>query len=475
MAHKTYPIFLSSQCREGLDSLREQLYVNVGKERYIYVDEKVNPERNINQQDDLEVVDELIQRIRESRLFICILGGTRHGSPIRVGVDSSSVSFFEVELFQAALLQKSVYLFVRDDFNPKPPLKKLLDILDFYLPEWISRKPMNDTKIMDQVRRLVDRDRLTSPFQAIRHLYKPIRRLVQGLHTIRGRKTENRGVRFLEEEFEQRTGQPNRNIIENVLNLVKVQPNEEKRLSRIWIGVRELMASPYTTSLDMEPLQYWNKLLGEWSKAGAWYGLHADTPLGCLAALNSVADIRCNLERQYGTKLQGHETAYPGGPLASARYSIAKRLYIAGDRKKLFNEALYDLKRAMNGPEPNEAGLIAIRGSIYRQLGAITEAVSDYEKVLNLRQAKDPKAADTGEAMSELGFAYLRQRHFRKGLDYCREGVELLRQGVRPGFLARGLRKLAVAYLCNGKLIKAYEAKREAEAVAMKHGAFDHL
>lgn len=472
-AYKKYPIFLSSLCKE-LKRIREQIYVNVGKERYVYVDEKYK-ERNTYKQDDLEAVDELIQRIRESRLFICILGGTRHGTPIRVGADHSSVSFFEVELFQAALLQKPVYLFVRDDFNPEPRLKKLLKILDFYLPEWISRKPMNDSKILDQVRRLVERDRLTSPFQAIRHLHKPIRRLVQGLHAIRGRKAENRGVRFLEEEFEQRAGQPNTNLIKNVLNSVKVQSNEEKRLSRIWIAVRELMASPYTTSLDMELLQYWGKLLGEWSKAGAWYGLHADTPLGCLAALNSVADIRWNLGYHFGAKLQGQETAYPGGPLASAKYSIAKRLYIAADRKKLFNEALDDLDRAMNGPEPDEAGLRAIRGSIYRQIGAISEAISEYHKVLQLRQLKDSRAADTGEAMSELGLAYLRQRHFKKGLDYCKEGVELLRQGTRPGFLARGLRKLAVAYLCNGKLINAYEAKREAKAIATEHGAFDQL
>lgn len=473
-AYKKYPIFLSSLCKE-LKPIREQLYVKVGNEKYVYVDEKVNPERNIDKQDDLEAVDELMQRIRESQLFICILGGTRHGTPIRVGADNSSVSFFEVELFQAALLQKPVYLFVRDDFNPELRLKNLLKILDFYLPEWISKKPTNDSKIMDQVRRLVERDRLTSPFQTIRHLHKPIRRLVQGLHTIRGRKAVSRGVRFLEEEFEQRTGQPNKNLIENILNAVKVQPTEEQRLSRIWIGVRELMASPYTTSLDMELLQYWGKLLGEWSKAGAWYGLHADTPLGCLAALNSVADIRLKLGGHFGTKLQGHETAYPGGPLASAKYSIAKHLYIAEDRKNLFNEALDDLDRAMIDPKADEAGLRAIRGSIYRQIGATTEAISEYHKVLQLRQSKDPRAADTGEAMSELGFAYLRQLHFKKGLDYCVEGVELLKQGTRPGFLARGLKKLAVAYLCNGKLIDAYNAKREAKAIAMERRAFDQL
>lgn len=467
MAHKTYPIFLSSQCREGLDSLREQLFINIGKERYIYVDEKVYPNRQPNR---LEVIDELLQRIRESSLFVCILGGTRHGSSIYVGEDPSSVSFFEIELFQATLLQKPIYLFRLDGFNPVPRLEKLLKILDFYLPEWFSKKTLKDFEIKDQTRRLIDRNRLTSPFQTIRHLYKPIRRLVQGLHTIR-----RRGICFLDEEFEQIRGQPNRHLIEKVVNLITEQINEEKRLSRIWIGIRELMAQPYTNASDMEFLQYWNKLLGEWAKAGAWYGLHADTPLGCLAALNSVSKIRNNLRHHFGNKLREQEGAYPGGALASAKYSIAKRLYIAADRKELFNEALDDIDRTMNWPEPDEAGLRAIRGSIYRQTGAISEAIKEYEEVFRLRQTKDPNAADTGEAMSELGFAYLRKWQFKKGLDYCKEGVDLLRQGARAGFLARGLRKLAVAYLCNGKLKKAYEAKREAEDVAMKHGAFDQL
>jgi tetratricopeptide (TPR) repeat protein len=225
----------------------------------------------------------------------------------------------------------------------------------------------------------------------------------------------------------------------------------------------------------MEFLQYWNKLLGEWARAGAWYGLHADTPLGCLAALNSVSKIRKTLSRSFGNKLREPEGTYPGGALASAKYSIAKRLYIAADRKELFTEALDDIDRSMNLPEPDEAGLRAIRGSIYRQTGAISKAIEEYEEVFRLRQTKDQNAADTGEAMSELGFAYLRKWQFKKGLDHCKKGVDLLRQGVQAGFLARGLRKLAMAYLCNGKLKKAYETKRESEEVAKKHGDFDQL
>ena len=79
------------------------------------------------------------------------------------------------------------------------------------------------------------------------------------------------------------------------------------------------------------------------------------------------------------------------------------------------------------------------------------------------------------DALSELGFAYLWQLSPRKGLRFCEGGVTKLRQGGRAGFLARGLRKLAVAYLVNGRLRKAYEARREAKSVASAHGALDQL
>jgi hypothetical protein len=53
--------------------------------------------------------------------------------------------------------------------------------------------------------------------------------------------------------------------------------------------------------------------------------------------------------------------------------------------------------------------------------------------------------------------------------------VERLRQGSRPGFLVRGLKKLALAYACNGKLRKALKARQEARHIATTHGTYDQL
>ncbi len=169
------------------------------------------------------------------------------------------------------------------------------------------------------------------------------------------------------------------------------------------------------------------------------------------------------------------DTAFPGGALASSKYSIAKRLYVKSDREARFNEALRDLKRSLDIPSADQSGLLAVRGSIFRQMGKMADCIKDYEDVLHIRIQNNSSDSQIGEALCELGFGYLQYFSLRKGLRYCQEGVERLRHGGRAGFLARGLRKLAVAYLVNGKLGKAYEARNEAISVAVKYGAFDHI
>src|SRR6185295_11064095 len=116
---KTFPIFLSSLCgaAPGLKDLRAKIYQEVGQKASVYVDEQFKF-RNVSQQDDLEAADELIARIREATVFICILAGSSHGTLMNIGSLRSRTSFFEIELYQAALLKKEVHVFVRNDFVP---------------------------------------------------------------------------------------------------------------------------------------------------------------------------------------------------------------------------------------------------------------------------------------------------------------------------------------------------------------------
>ncbi len=174
---------MSSLCRE-LEDLRTLIFEDAGHGTQVYVDEKVKW-RNTGKQDDLEAADELIRRVREADLFICVLGGRRHGSPVRIDTRPSVVSFFEIELFQAALLKKEIYFFVRDDFDPEPKLRNLLKILEFAFPHWISQERITDTKILDRIKVLVDKKKTQKLLWPLAALRAPINRLVQALFSVK--------------------------------------------------------------------------------------------------------------------------------------------------------------------------------------------------------------------------------------------------------------------------------------------------
>lgn len=468
-AERTFPIFLSSLYGE-LKELRNRIYYEAGCGSEIYVDECV--ERRCPDQDKLEIADDLIRRVREAEVFICILGGKSHGSPIIVEARPSSVSFVEIELYQAALLEKEVYLFCIQGFDPEPKLASLLRILQFAIPQWVVRSDCTAGQILTDVKQISQRNRRWRLWGPLR---PTIGRFVQALYTERVKKALEPSLLFLDGRYEARSEPPNRDLLNAVRAQIRSQTDEEKRLSRVWIGLRECWRPEFIGTLELDLLRYQNDLLSEWAKAGAWYGLHANTPLGCLAALNSMKDIRSHLAKSFADVLPSNETGYPGGALASAKYSIAKRLHVKEDRFPLFQEALEDLRLSLSSPtQEDTSGLIAVRGSILRQLGRLAEAVDDYKTVLRIRRESGAPDSAVGEALSELGFGYLRQGRLRKAMGYCEEGVELM-STARAGFRARALRKLAAAYLINGRLVKAHETWLEAKAVARRHGTFDQL
>ena len=220
---------------------------------YVYVDEQFK-HRNIQQQDDLEAADELIGRVREADTFICVLAGSSHGSPIQVGGIPSSATFFEIELFQAALLQKKVHAFVRNDFAPEPQLQALLNILKDAFPEWKHLRGQTNGEILSDVKRIVDG---TLAYRAIKlplALPAPISRLVQALYAARARNRPNPSIHFVHDAADPSRNKPRVEIIQPLIQNIEHQPNEERRLSRIWIGLRELMALEYRVLRDQELL-----------------------------------------------------------------------------------------------------------------------------------------------------------------------------------------------------------------------------
>ena len=335
----------------------------------------------------------------------------------------------------------------------------------------MNKKRLNDTGILDKVRQLVNTERRKRIFGLPQFLRRPIRRLVQALHTARS----SHPLFFLDAQFERRNNPPNIAIISSLCNQTQKLPTEEQKLSRLWIAIRELMSMPYTEIYDKTLLSYWNQILSNWARTGAWYGLHGHTPLGCLAALNSLTEVRRRLADKFATELSPGTIAYPGGALSSAKYSIAKHLYVMKDRRDMLNDALADVQLALKESKANEDGLIAISGSTLRKLHRFSQAVADYETVYRIRQNNGASDNKIGEALSELGFGYLCQGKLRKGRGYCEKGVRLLRGTESPGFLVRALRKLAIIYLVTGHLHKAYETWTKARQITSARGIFDQL
>lgn len=473
LTESRFPIFLSSIC-SGFEPLRKRLFEEVGARMHLYVDECIY-KRNLAITDQLAIADELLQRVREADALILLLVGSNASTRLVLDGHVSYTSFVEVELFQAALHNKEVHFIRHRSYDPDIHLEALLETLGGAFAIDIKSLPAcSDKEVAEEVRvilkRTLNRNRIL-PFGT----GSRIRHFVQQLYTARSKSPEQ-PLRFLGGRRAVFDRSPNLDVAGAVVSALATQMDEERRLARVWIGLRALMPLDYETYGDSVALTYFNRLLSEWARAGAWYGLHGHLFLGCLPALNSMTTVRQRLRAFTGHGLPPKDIAYPGGPLASAKYSIAKRLIRRKDIDQCFADALSDVQKALADPEASVDGLIAIRGSIHLQQGRFSEAVADYKQVLDHRVAAGAPVGTIGEAMSELGYGYLRQWRLRKGLEYCRIGVEHLEQGTSaPGFLVRALKKLAFAYIVNGRLLKARGSIVRARFLANQSRSFDQL
>ena len=472
-AKTVYPVFLSSLCRRapGLFALRQKVYEDLGSKELIYVDEQAQP-RDTVAHEPLETVDDLITRIRQSSVFICILAGTSHGTPISVRGHTSRASYLEIELVQATLFHKRIRLVVRDDFEPEPQLAELLSVIQGEFSDWHARERVSHERLYETIAKIVNAEMKRGTLRLPTAAMPAIRRLTQALWTSRKSAAAHQPLLFLGGLLTAERGAPNENLLRSIIQSIKVEQVEERRLTRAWLGLRELLSLSPDGEGASPWLSYWNDLLEEWSKAASWYGIHADSPMSPLAASNSIALIR-ERRRQVGQLSKGADAIFPGGALASAKYSIAKRLISATDKNHRLKEALHDIGRAMEENPRDPSGILAIRGSILYQLGSLPDAIEDYRRVLSIRNNLQAPVNQIGDAETELGFALVLNWQPRVGAALCESGVEKLRTGARTGFLIRGLRKASFAYLAAGYVIAAWRAREEAKALAESSTSFD--
>jgi hypothetical protein len=463
--------FLSSLTREHRD-LRREVHEACKGLGGIYVDE-INHPRTFPLDDPLEAVDELLVAIRNAELFVCILGGSRHGSAI----EGSRASYFEIELYQAALLQKRPLILALPDFSPDPKLAEVLELLQFSLPSdaWIQvRNGYHAVSLITQnLEELLYRTRW--PRMATRiHL----RRFVTQMWRRRAAAEELDGgttpLRFLEG----RVGQPaipRRIEVQKWIAQSLAEADQEKRLARLWIAVKELVGAPYGDPRFEAYAPLWNEVLTVWAKPAAWYGLHGHMPLGRLAALKTVEDVRRRMRTMQQFKSEHEALGHPAGAIASGHYSIAKLLMTRRGRRWHFEEAHRQVARGLQDATEPSDGLLAIRGSVNLHTGHLWAAVRDYEEVVRIREARGAETPVVGEARAELGFAYLLTGRLIRGRRLIREGVDLLEGHGERGFVLRALRKQTVAEYLTGRWRDARASRELVRTMAAEHNIRDQV
>ncbi len=450
----------------SLRELRRRIHA-MGKEfGGVYVAEIDNPD---TAPDPLEDADLLLRLIRETPLLFCILGPPHHGTPIGI----ARTSYFEIELFQAALLQRPIHVFEFDGFTPDTQLRCVLDALRPSLRPVQWEVVRDDTELVAAMRKVLERsaDRPKPAWVDTRTLAN----LATQLWDKRARNGElssgETPVRWLNGSFI--GGRPPDPSVATML-LVRAQQekNQERRLGRLWMALRELMAAPYTDDAFAELRPLWSQALLGWWGAASWYGLHGHAFLGPLAAGKTFAEVNQRLRTRLGEE-NARNYAHPAGSLASSHYSVAKLLLDRRGRRWHYDEALRQVQRGLDEGVDEPSGLHLIRGSIVFRQRKPWQAVEEYRTALRLREQARAHSQKIGEALAELGFAYLFTGRIWRGRRLIRDGVRLLEDSPESGFLLRAQRKLAVANLVTGRWPDALAIRRKVRDAAARTAHFD--
>jgi hypothetical protein len=263
--------------------------------------------------------------------------------------------------------------------------------------------------------------------------------------------------------------------VEQQLEKAAAQSDHAARLSYLWPALRQLASVPYNDARHAPYTVQWERLASGWDQSAAWYGLHDDSPIAKLAAVNTLIALYQSSAAPRGKPDRAR------GARASGFYSMAKQLWNPLARRTLFRRALGEANAAIAAPEGDISGYRAIRGSVNLKLWHTRRAVADYEAVVAARQARNDSSSAQGEALVELGWGYLCAFRFADARDALRKGIALMREDyrrdpvLRADFLIRALLKHALAFVLMLRFDEARETAREGCRLAHERLASDQL
>jgi tetratricopeptide (TPR) repeat protein len=411
------------------------------------------------------IVDRLVEQIRKSNVFICVL---RDGYGTSVFDNQESVSFLETEVYQSALYHKNVYFFLMQPFEPHPWLSGLLDVIRAIRPGIIPDRAQPKEAVLDSIKRVLDGNRRKRQKEWSMSLHK----LVTQLAFARGHPKQD--IEFFDKVFRPVSKRPDKDHINILLNEIGQETSIEKRLTRMWVALRELSAAPYIDNSFSEYLPYWDRALGAWASAAAWYDLHGHIYAGRLAAVNSMLRIREKMD--WSAERSGPEHHIQGtlGGRASEYYSIAKLMPSKQEKERYLRLALFDVEKALKNISGDTSGYLAIQGHIYLQLGRAPDALKTFQEVHRLRKARGDNGG-IGEALADLGLIHLKLGNLRQARSLLTEGTRLLEEAGNFTFAIRARKRLSFSLLTTGHPVEALKELRSVFDSAQEHKVYGQI
>ena len=411
--------------------------------------------------------------IRKSRLFVGVFDERGGRAPFEEGIEP--VTVLEIELLQALFEPLPVHLFLLPGFEHNRRLCGLVDLARRQGRARVHPFPEGGVQVADGGRRVIT----PSGLAAIRGVLRdpPAQRLARGLSGLarRFRAFNKLDVCLLDipavavaDPFDARQ-------VERQLGKTAMQTDHAAQLSYLWPALRQLSSVPYDKPTNAWHAALWERLASAWDRSAAWYGLHDDSPIGKLAAVNTLIAL---YERG---PLARTRPDLARGARASGFYSMAKRLWNPFARRKLFHRAREEAEAAIAAAEGDTSGYIAIRASVNLKLWHTRQAVTDYETVVAARQALNHSQSSQGEAWVELGWGYFCALRLSKARTALRRGIALMRKdyrrdpSLRADFLIRALLKHALAFVLMLRFREARDTAREGCRLAHERLASDQL
>jgi hypothetical protein len=154
-------------------------------------------------------------------------------------------------------------------------------------------------------------------------------------------------IQFLQDMFHSFADPFDADDTRKLIETAAGQKDHASRLAMLWAAVRQLCSVPYISDEFRSTHPLWEKALNEWVRSAAWYGLHNNSPIGLLAAVNSLIRIRAQAPQAAIPPTSPQHIHGTHGARASALYSLAKRCWNPMHRWALLGRALDDVELAM--------------------------------------------------------------------------------------------------------------------------------